>query len=50
MITGKHIILAVIFASLVTMALIIEDWEDAKVVGIMVGIFILGRVLRNGLR
>jgi hypothetical protein len=50
MITGKHIVLTVILASLLTMALIIEDWRDAKVVGIMVGIFILGRILRNGFR
>ncbi|MET0461509.1 MAG: hypothetical protein ABW007_00090 [Chitinophagaceae bacterium] len=50
MITSKHIVLAVILASLIMMALIVEDWHDAKVVGIMVGIFVLGRVIRTRLR
>ena len=50
MITRNHIVLGIILASLVTMALIVEDWQDAKVVGVMVGIFVLGRILRKGFR
>lgn len=50
MITSKHIGLAVIFVSLITMALIVRDWKDARVIGFMVGVFILGRVIKTKLK
>jgi hypothetical protein len=47
---GKKIGLIVILISLLTMAWIVEDWKDAKVVAIMVGIFLLGTIARMKIR
>lgn len=45
--TKRRIALVVILASFIMLGLIVEDWKDAKVVGIMVGIFLLPLIFKR---